>query len=70
MATSGGINQLGSDPHPVSGLANTALHYIAHPQILTHLLDLYRLALVGKRRVSGNHKHLVDLGEGRDDFLG
>ncbi len=70
MATCRGINQLGSDSHPVSRLADASLQHIPHTKFLAHLLDLYRLALVAKRRVAGNHKHLVDLGKSRNDFLG
>ncbi len=64
------IDQLGSDPHPISRLADAAFQHVPYTQFLPHLLDLHRLPLVAKRRVAGNDEHLVDLGESRDDFLG
>ncbi len=51
------IHQLCCDPNPGPSLAHTALQHITHPELLAHLLNLYRLPLVGEDGVAGNNKH-------------
>ncbi len=60
-----GVDELGVNADPVSGLLDTALHHVAYPQLPANLLHFHLLALVGGRCRSVNNediRNLVKLG--------
>ena len=54
MPTSGGFDQLCRHPHPVGGLAHSALEHITHAELAPDVFDHNRLAFVGEARVAGD----------------
>ena len=56
MAAAEGIDQLCGNAHAVARAAHTAFEHVAHTQLFGDGAYIHRTALVGERRVAGNHK--------------
>ena len=64
------VDQLGVDAHAIAGLAHASLQDRAHAEVLAHLRDVGRLALVGEGGVAGDDEQARNLGQIGDDVLG
>ena len=60
MTASLGVDELHVDAHAVSAALNAALEDIANVQVAADRLHVERLALVGERRVAGDHDRAAD----------
>src|SRR6516164_403727 len=69
MCTSDGIDQLPGDAYPVSALSHRAFEHIPDAQIAPDLFHIDGTALVGERRVAGDHEEPFDPGESGDDLF-
>jgi hypothetical protein len=63
------LDELPSDSHPASRLANAAFEDVAHPQVAPHLLYLHGTAFINERRVSGDDEEPFYPRERRDDVF-
>ena len=64
------LDELGGDAHARAGLADASFQNKFDPEILADLLHLYRLALIGKRRIARSDKQAGDLRQVGDDVFG
>jgi hypothetical protein len=64
------IDELGADAYPIPCLANAAFQDVVNSQFARDLLDIARLSLERKRRVTGDHKEVAIARQLRCDVLG
>ena len=64
------VDQLDGDAHAVVVLAHTAFDDVAHPQLPSHLGDVYRAVLVDEGRVACDHRQAGNAREVGDQILG
>ncbi len=69
MTTGRSINELPSDAHSVSRLANTALQDVAHAKLAADLFHVHRSTLVGEARIAGDDKQPLKARQRCDDLL-
>lgn len=50
------VDQLPGDAQAIADLAHAALQHVAHTELAAHLLDVERIALVGKRAGARDHE--------------
>jgi hypothetical protein len=50
------VDQLGSDPQAVAGLAGAAFEHVMHAEFAGHLTNIGGFVFVGKRNVAGDHE--------------
>src|SRR5262245_16383115 len=70
MGTSCGVDKLPSDPHPASGLADTAFENVADSKLSPDLLHIDGPAFEGEARIAGDDEEPAHPRQSGDDLLG
>src|SRR5689334_10420070 len=63
------LDELPSDSHPASRLANAAFEDVPHPQLAPHLLHVHGTAFINERGVPGDDEEPFYPRERRDDVF-
>src|SRR6478672_3286978 len=69
MGTRRGVDELSGNTQATTRLADAAFQHITHAKLASYLLDVYRLAFVSERRVTGDDKERLEPRKRRDDVL-
>jgi hypothetical protein len=64
------LDELGRHPDPVGRLADAAPEDVPDPELAADGPGVYRLPLVGERRVAGDHEEALELGQRGGGVLG
>ena len=70
MAARFGIDELRVDSDPIAGALHAAFEGVADTEFTSDLPDIDRLALVGERRITGDHEAPLNSGDIRRQALG
>ena len=69
MTAGRGVVELRGDTHAIADLSYATFDDIAHAEFDCDLLHVHRLALVGERRVAGDHEEPAQFRKPGDDVL-
>src|SRR3982074_3333798 len=69
MRASRYIDKLSGNAHATNRLADAAFKHITHAKLASYLLDVYGLAFVSERRVTGDNEERLEPRKRRDDVF-